>query len=105
MTATPPRPSDQITEADRTGFAAARWLAANAPERRRTIDERASVAHARFAAGGPDWAFIAALNVLRGCCPDGCCGGVQELEPGAIDAETAAVDAYVRLLMRRGLPA
>jgi hypothetical protein len=105
MTIQNPRPADAVSETDLTGFAAARWLAANEPARRAQIDASARVAFERFRAGGPDWVFIAALNRLRGRCADGCCGGPGEYAPGAAPEAEVQIDAYVTLLMRRGLTA
>lgn len=49
----------------------------------------------------PEEAFVAGMNAIRGMCPDGCCGGVQEDEhPTPYEL---ARHEYVAVLIVRGL--
>lgn len=45
--------------------------------------------------------FMVAINVrVRGMCPDGCCGGVGEVEHPTDSA--IAIDTYAKRLIKRG---
>jgi hypothetical protein len=70
------------------------------PEEKQRIDTAASEALNEASGAHAVENFGAALNTLRGMCPDGCCGGIQDDEhPTPFEI---ARHYYIAILLVRG---
>lgn len=85
---------------EQKGLISARWLQENEPNVRAFVDAAAR----RVLDGAKDeYDFAVGMNSLRGMCPDGCCGGVQECDPAEIEPRDLHKDQYLAFLTARGM--